>query len=176
MDRSKDPLLRGTRFLLLLTGALVALGGIAALAAIAPLWAFDEHVLARLAARSGGEAVGRAALAAISVTLVEAAGFAALSVLFLRKLTAIVDSMHHGSPFVPSNAGRLRTMGWLALAMQLLAVLGIPLSVWLRQALANPHVFFPFSFAPLIVALLLFILARVFDHGVRLEEDVEGTI
>lgn len=33
-----------------------------------------------------------------------------------------------------------------------------------------------FSFTPWIAVLLLFVLARVFAHGARMREDLEGTV
>ena len=33
-----------------------------------------------------------------------------------------------------------------------------------------------YSFTPWITVLLLFVLARVFDHGARMREDIAGTV
>ena len=85
--------------------------------------------------------------------------------------------MSQGSPFISENAARLRAMGWLVLTMQGLELAGLPLTGWIRRALANHHFFVPFSLAGGgTTALLLFILARVFDQRTRLTEDVEGTV
>ena len=172
----RDPLLRGTRLLLAITTIIFIVAGLGAVAALLPVWAFSDHVIAWLSAHSDGPAVGREALLAVSALLAGLAVADALSILFLRKLIAIIDSVGQGSPFIPENAVRLRSMGWLVLVMQAMQFGGLPLIPWLRHAFANHHFFVPFSLAPLVTALLLFILARVFEHGTRLAEDVEGTV
>jgi hypothetical protein len=99
-----------------------------------------------------------------------------LTIQFLRKLIAMIDSVGLGSPFVPENVARLRVMAWLVSAMQAMELLSLPLTPWLRRAFANPHFFVAFSLAGLVTALLLFTLARVFEQGTRLAEDDEGTV
>jgi Protein of unknown function (DUF2975) len=100
----------------------------------------------------------------------------ALAFLFLRHLVALIDTVDQGSPFIAENARRLRTMGWLVLAMQGLALVALPFAHWFRHALPDGDVEFSVDLGGIITALLLFILARVFDRGTRLEEDVEGTV
>jgi Protein of unknown function (DUF2975) len=170
-----DPLLRGTRFLLRITQGIALIAGVGLIIAIPSIWAFSDRVIAA-AASEGHKMFGYESLAAITVILIGALTFVGLAFQFLRKLIALIGSLEHGSPFVPENAARLRYMGWLVLAMQGLALLAVPLIVWIKQALPDSHVVFGFSIEGLITALLLFILARVFDHGTRLTEDVEGTV
>jgi hypothetical protein len=172
----RDPLLRGTRLLLVITTIIFTLAGIGALGAILPAWAFSDHVVAWLSAHADGPVIQRDALLAVTAALVGLAVMDVLSIQFLRKLIAIIDSVGQGSPFIPENAARLRVMAWLVMAMQGMEVLSLPLTPWLRHALSNSHFFVPFSLAGLVLALLLFILARVFEHGTRLTEDVEGTV
>ncbi len=172
----RDPLLRGTRLLLAIFAVVFVVAGVGALAALLPIWAFGDRVMAWLSAHSDGRAIGSDALLAVSAILVGFAVVAGLSLLFLRKLIAIIDSVGEGSPFVPENGARLRFMGWVVLAMQVMQVSTLLLHPWLQRALAHHPFFVPFSLAPLVTALLLFILARVFEHGTRLAEDAEGTV
>ena len=172
----RDPLLRGTRLLLVITTIIFLAAGVGALGCLVPVWFFSGNVLTWLAAHSDGGTVGRDALGAVSAILVGLTIVDGLTILFLRKLIAIIGSVGQGSPFIPENAVRLRVMGWLVLAMQAMELVALPLNGWFRHALANRHFFIPFSLAGLVTALLLFILARVFDHGTRLAEDVEGTV
>jgi hypothetical protein len=97
---------------------------------------------------------------------------------FLKQLFDIIGSVAAGDPFVPTNADRLSRMGWTVLGIQLLAV---PLGLFqynLQDILALEDAIFTISFADngLILALVLFILARVFRHGTTLRDELEGTV
>jgi len=175
MQERPDTLLRATRLVLMLTMAVAALVGLAMLLAIPFVWVFSSKVVVA-AAENGFRLSGNDASLAISSLLGAGLLLVGLAFLFLRKLVAIIDSVGQGSPFVPENAARLRAMGWIALAFQLLSLLAAPAELWLARVVPGSHVQVSFSFSGLIVALLLFVLARVFDHGTRLAEDVEGTV
>lgn len=175
MEERPDTLLRATRLVLMLTMAVAALVGLAMLLAIPFVWVFSSKVVVA-AAENGFRLSGNDASLAISSLLGAGLLLVGLAFLFLRKLVAIIDSVGQGSPFVPENAARLRAMGWIALAFQLLSLLAAPAELWLARVVPGSHVQVSFSFSGLIVALLLFVLARVFDHGTRLAEDVEGTV
>lgn len=171
----KDPLLAFTRFALLITLAIAVVSAIAIAVAIPGIWILDEYILAKAAA-GGVRLAGSQTLAAFSAILAGFLVIVGLAIQFLRKLIAVIDSVGKGSPFIPENARRLRHMAWIVLTMQAMALLAVPGLVWLRHALPREHFVFSFSFDGLITALLLFILARIFDHGIRLEQDVEGTV
>lgn len=175
MHGRPDTLLRATRLLLVLTMVVSAVVGLAMLLAIPFVWVFSNRVVVA-AAENGFQLTGEDASLAISSLLGAGLLLVGLSFLFLRKLVAIIDSVSQGSPFVPQNAARLRAMGWIALAFQVLSLLAAPAELWLTRVVPGSHIQASFSFAGLIVALLLFVLARVFDHGTRLAEDVEGTV
>ena|SRR5438876_9724742 len=98
-------------------------------------------------------------------------------------LRGLARSVTEGDPFGPPNVQRLRRLGFLL-------VVGGPLVEFVNWALnlslANtlpPNAFgkvgfpgFSFPFVLLLAGLGAFILAEVFAHGVRLREDVEGTV
>jgi Protein of unknown function (DUF2975) len=98
-------------------------------------------------------------------------------------LRGLARSVRQGDPFGPANVQRLRRLGFLL-------VVGAPVveSVnWaLRLSLANtlpPNALgsigfpgFSFPFVLLLAGLGAFILAEVFAYGLRLREDVEGTV
>jgi Protein of unknown function (DUF2975) len=177
MDRAQpsDPLLRATRLLLTIAMGIAAVAGVALVAGIPLEWIFSDRIAARLT-QEGVRYSSRGVLTAITSLLAMGAILMAMAFVFLRKLIAIIDTVGAGSPFTPENAARLRTMGWLALAYLVLSLLSTPAELWLRHALPGSHIEISFDFGALIAALLLFILARVFDHGARLEQDVEGTV
>ncbi len=97
--------------------------------------------------------------------------------MFIMNLRAIVDTVDEGSPFVMENAYRLRRMGWISIfAYPLLAVLA---SIgWGFSTLYKDEFDFELSadFTGIITILLLFILARVFEQGVTMREELEGTV
>lgn len=87
---------------------------------------------------------------------------------FLRLLWQIVGTVAAGSPFAGVNAKRLTRMGWLALllmAMSLVQKIALDTS----ETLSDPS-------GSLLLALTLFILARVFRQGAAMREDLEGTV
>ena len=104
---------------------------------------------------------------------------AILGFFFFRLLRRIVDSVSEGDPFIPINADRLRSMGWLSLGLQALIMMATPLMIWFDALPAKPNVHHGdsgFSIGALVTALLLFVLARVFRVGSQMREELEGTV
>jgi Protein of unknown function (DUF2975) len=94
----------------------------------------------------------------------------------LSRLLAIVLTVGDGDPFVAENARRLQLIAWAVLALEILH-----LGVGLIQATVSTFdtkldLGWRFSLRPWLAVLLLFVLARVFDRGTRMREDLEGTI
>jgi len=106
-----------------------------------------------------------------AIVVVGIAG-AAIVHTILRRLLAIVGTVKVGDPFILDNARRLEAIAWRVLALEglRLIVAAIAALVWEAGRIA------PFSFAPWLAVLLLFVLAGVFAHGARLREDLEGTV
>lgn len=170
--RHTDPLLRITKVLLyglMILAGLVVFGMVVA---IPGLWLVPNHIIIDETTITAG------AFPAITVILGLILIGAVLAILFLRQIIAIVDSVRIGSPFIPENARRLRKAAWLVLAMEGLAVVAGSIGAWIHTVMpkADARIDIDFSFSWLLTALLLFILARVFDQGTRLAEDVEGTV
>jgi hypothetical protein len=95
---------------------------------------------------------------------------------FLRDLRQIVDTVATGDPFVPANATRLRTMAWLSIAIQIVALLAGAASVVLERVASSVRADFDLSIEGILLPVALFILARVFRHGAAMREDLEGTV
>jgi hypothetical protein len=95
------------------------------------------------------------------------AGALILPVLLL--LRAIVDSARSGDPFVPENGARLRRIGWLILAANVVVFAG---------SFALPPFFRDQSdsYPGLITALLIFVLARIFETGARMRTELQETV
>jgi len=97
---------------------------------------------------------------------------------FTQLLRQIVNSVANGDPFTLENASRLRTMAILALLYQFVSAgmffLGITVArIAPLEALVSGE---ELSLSALLLSLTLFILARVFKHGVAMREDLEGTV
>ena len=172
---SNDKLLQITRLLLTLLMVVTVLAAVAALGTMPILFFKYEQVSVELAA------IGIRAKAIPWVVLMVLGGalVSALAFFFLRYLRRIVDSVSQGDPFVPINADRLRNMAWLAVAMQAVLVVITPTVVWFDALPFKQNVHHNsdgLSFAALTLALLLFILARVFRRGTEMRDELEGTV
>jgi hypothetical protein len=106
-----------------------------------------------------------------------------LIVALLWQLWGLLRSARHGDPFTTANVRRLRQFGWLLLlGWPLVAYLTMALKEVLATTWASPTdpsqggVFAPPIGGALIFGLAVLALAEVFAHGLRLREDVEGTI
>jgi len=169
-------LLRVARLLLAgLLGVSVAVGCVAA--GIIPLMFLDRSDVTRRMASSGIDA--SSALPWLAVMLALIAAIAALAFFFIRHLRSIVDSVSQGDPFIPANAERLHKMAWLTLAIQGLAIPMNRLAVWFDAAPQVANVYHNrngISAGALILAMTLFILARVFREGTRLRDDAQGMV
>ena len=164
-----DTALRALRWL----NALYALG----IAVLLVLSLADADWFARaLGAYAEGEPGRRIAFALRGIVLVGIAG-AGIAHLLLTHLVAIVASVRAGDPFVAANARRIQALAWWVLALQGLHLVVVAL---VRYASSPAHPFDRigggFSVVPWLAILLLFVLARVFDHGTRLRADLDGTV
>jgi hypothetical protein len=94
----------------------------------------------------------------------------------LSRLLAIVDTVALGDPFAVANAERLKTIAWAVLGLELMhfAVGAVAASV--STTAAPLHISWGFSLTRWLVVLMLFVLARVFEQGARMREDLEGTV
>jgi hypothetical protein len=93
-----------------------------------------------------------------------------------QRLLMIVATVSTGNPFIVVNAARLRAIAWALLALDLIhfAVGAVGSSV---SSAAGPlHLSWGFSLTRCIAVLLLFVLARVFEEGARMREELEGTV
>ncbi|WP_439486437.1 DUF2975 domain-containing protein [Blastomonas fulva] len=109
------------------------------------------------------------------------AGVAALLYLFwrfFRAMQGIVRSVGEGDPFVPINADRLTQMAWMVLAMNIaaipLAALGLHIARLVGESGGSMKG--AFDLGGIILAITLFILARVFRQGAAMRNDLEGTV
>jgi hypothetical protein len=112
--------------------------------------------------------VVEAALALLAAT-------SALSFLFLRHLYRIVGTVGEGDPFVPVNAERFAAMAWLTLGADALLIGVMSLAKWAPHNRMDSGDI-NFAFGGLLLALVLFVIARVFREGTRMRDELEGTV
>jgi Protein of unknown function (DUF2975) len=92
------------------------------------------------------------------------------------QLRAIVDTVSAGDPFVRANALRLRRIAWSVLGLEILH-LAVGLVAARSATSVQPlDIDWSLSLTPWVAILLLFVLARVFEHGAAMRADLEGTI
>lgn len=145
----------------------VGVGGLLMMSLVAPGFLFEA-----LGVRATG---GSAPLAMRAIMVVGIVG-AFIAHQILTGLLEIVESVRAGDPFVLNNADRLHAIAWWLLGAELLHLLVGGLAS-LASTPAQPiDIDWTFSFTPWIAVLLLFVLARVFAHGARMREDIEGTV
>ena len=170
-----DRLLFVTRLALTVVMALTILAAVAAVLTLPILYFRYDRVSADMAA-SGirAESIPWVVMMVLGGVLLSLLAF-----YFLRHLRRIVDSVSDGDPFVPVNADRLRHMAWLAIAMQVVLIAITPTIIWFDALPHRQNVHHDtngLSFAALVLALLLFILARVFRVGTAMRDELEGTV
>jgi hypothetical protein len=175
-SRHKDPLLATARFVIVILKVLFALSGAAVAVAIPVFLYYRGEVEAHLLPSAAGN--GGPVMAMIVALALTGIAVFALVFHFVQLLGRIIASVSEGDPFIPANADRLARMGWITLIIQ---GVGIPMGV-LAGILAHQ---FPegavkydsvFSLNGLVLALVLFILARVFRQGTAMRDDLEGTV
>jgi hypothetical protein len=103
-------------------------------------------------------------------------GAALLTHILLTRLLAIVETVRQGDPFVADNAARLQTTAWALLGLELLHLAVGAIEAAASSASQPLDLNWSFSVSGWLAVLLLFVLARVFDHGTRLRDDLEGTV
>jgi hypothetical protein len=81
-----------------------------------------------------------------------------------------------GDPFVGENAARLQTIAWAIVALELMHVGVIVLANGVWVGTQRIDIGEKFSVTPWLTILLLFVLARVFDHGTRMRDELSGTV
>lgn len=92
----------------------------------------------------------------------------------LSRLREIVETVRVGAPFVPENAVRLKTIAWCLLILQLLHLAFGAMTAVAVAAKADMD--WSFSITGWVAVVLLFVLARVFEEGTRMRDDLEAMI
>lgn len=162
---------RAMRPVLLLLKILIVLN-IAALAVmlLVLVGSFTEPVASAIARQHSPETAARMLLAVRAALLIGVLTIPFAHML-LTRLRAIVQTVGAGDPFVPDNARLLKTIAWCLLAIQLL-----DLGFGAVALAVEPNFGWTFSLTGWLAIVLLFVLARVFEHGTLMREELAGTV
>jgi hypothetical protein len=137
------------------------------------LWTLVAAAWVARALGAGGDPNVLAGMRLIMVVGIAATPIA--NVVFSR-LLSIVETVRDGDPFVATNAVRLQAIAWAVLALEI----GRFIVVGIANAVSTParpiHIDLKFSVTPWLAVLLLFVLARVFEHGARMREELQATV
>lgn len=113
----------------------------------------------------------------LGARLIAVLGLAAvpLSLIVLRRLLAMTDTVRAGDPFVSQNAARLQAIAWALLGQQVLQLL---VGLVARVSSSQTHRLHISAFSPSgwLAVILLFVLARVFAEGTAMRDDLAGTV
>ena len=176
---ARDPLLVAARVVVIFVTVIMAIAGAALAVALPAIIVKRADIIAEMTAKGYDGAPGPVLAAAAGALLL---GLVAVGIImmFLRLLDRIIGTVGAGEPFAAENATRLSQMGWLVLAVQ---AIGLPLAAiaaWLGKHAdkleGDFDVDIGFSGDGLVLALVLFILARVFRHGAAMRAELEGTV
>jgi len=175
MDRLQlSPILATSRAALRALTILTLVAGTFILALLIASLLAEAQVMRALGVNLGGDNsmlfLGMRLIAVIGI------GSVPLAYVIFKRLLAIIETVSLGDPFVAENAGRLKTIAWALFGLEVLhLVVGTIAAVVSTQA--NPlDINWHFSITGWLAVLLLFVLARVFDCGTRMREDLEGTV
>lgn len=139
------------------------------------LFIWQDRIIAGLSERAG-RPLDQDIIYAINGAQLLVAMTAALGYLFVRHLRRIIDTVAEGDPFIPQNAVRLRTMGWIAVTVQLIALPAGALAGWISYKSHVQYIDIGVSLGGIVLALILFVLARVFGKGAEMRDELEGTV
>lgn len=113
---------------------------------------------------------GMRSIAALGVLAV------ALAQVVLRRLDTIVETVAIGNPFIIENAERLKTIAWTVVALEVIHLVIGAIAKGVSSNVQPLDIDWNFSVTRWLAILLCFVLARVFEQGARMRDDLEGTI
>jgi hypothetical protein len=114
----------------------------------------------------------------IGMRLIMVIGICAVPVVHfvLKRLLMIVATVSTGNPFVAANAARLEAIAWALVALQMTHFAVGAVAAGVSSAGVPLNISWGFSLTQWLAVLLLFVLARVFEEGARMREELEGTV
>lgn len=175
--KSKDPLLTAATVLVVLSQIVMIFGMVMLGIGIGALLTVGRTGLLAEIALSGAPPV---AFWLVILAMLTGIVLLGLAWRFLNELRGIIKTVDAGDPFRHDNADRLNRMGWIAIIGQVIVMPVAALALWsapyLDKVERELHIDGAFDWTTILLALVLFILARVFRHGADMRADLEGTV
>lgn len=173
--KTSDPLLLAGKVICILMQAGMVLGAVALAIAVPAILIFGRSAAGADALPAGFPLWALAGVMVVGLAIV------AMLFLFFDRLRKIIGTVGEGDPFQPRNATRLSQMGWLMLGVQAMLIPAAGLVAVMApfaDKMENVHLSIDGNFDAegILLAIVLFILARVFRHGTAMRADLEGTV
>ena len=180
---SNDLVLKSTRGILILAKWMLWFG-VGALTIALPVLLFSYETLLEKMGEVFVNQPKPEAVGLIAMIMILGAIIMLLTLFVINRLRKIVDSAGEGNPFTRINGTRLRGMGIAVLAIQTVSFIGGLLATGLLTMLGETKPGQDFhlsidsslSLSGILLVLLLIILARIFDRGAEMQEELEGTV
>lgn len=114
----------------------------------------------------------------VGMRLVALIGIASVPVvhLILARLLAIVESVRVGDPLTLTNAARLRAIARAVLALEGAHFVAGAIALGVSTPSMPLNIGLGFSLTRWLAALMLFVLARVFEQGASMRDELAATI
>ena len=171
MSRTSTTVLRLSRTLLRTLIVLNAAAGVILVFAFLASFIFEDTVASYYQVRAMDAGI---LIPTLRIWMVVAAPYFVVVHMMLSRLFDVVDTVRAGRPFIPENAERLTAIAWYLLVLQLLhLVFGLMASI---AEAANADVDWSFSIGGWLAVVLMFVVARVFEEGTRIRDDLEAMI
>lgn len=96
--------------------------------------------------------------------------------LIFRRLLAMLDTAIAGDPFTSANGARLQQIGWALLVIQLCDLAFGAAASRIEAVMGDASSGWAPSVTGWLAVLLVFVLARVFEQGARMRDDLALTV
>lgn len=144
------------------------------MAGLAAITAWPDILLGLIAKASPGvDAAHVLGLTQITLILCLPVAYSAHAI--FTRLVAMIDAVGRGEAFAPDNARRLRIIGWWLLATQVIDAVYGWLSIELASTTGEYYGWSP-SLTAWLAVLLLFVLARIFEQGAAMQQELDQTV
>ncbi len=106
----------------------------------------------------------------------------AIGLLIIYQLRKILNTISSGNPFSSENSSRIRVIGYAVIAASILnALLSYLVGLYFTTLIDLPGLELIVNirlqdFAGVFVGVIIIILAEVFQHGARLQEEIDLTV
>ena len=165
-----DRLLRTTLVVLRIVKYLTAAAGTFAAIMAATIWLFPPVTDKLLRSSASGTL--------LSFTAAIAMGVIALIMTFLMfgHLIKVVETVGEGKAFTTENAERLRKIAYLSLGTLAAEFAFAAVNYFYNDSTRDGLRWFDWDPSSIITILVLFVMARVFEEGVRLNDEAQFTV